>query len=125
MGAICLSAAVMALSGIYYVQKFLFIDPGIAYGPSKSVEALFAPIIGGLGTVLGPLIGALFIHGVGEAAKEVIGLVWQDRPGVDLILFGAILVLVLGFLPRGLVGLIEDTWRRFAPRKFPGAGGDA
>ncbi|MHA1153284.1 MAG: branched-chain amino acid ABC transporter permease [Alphaproteobacteria bacterium] len=121
MGAICLSAAVMSLSGIYYVQKFLFIDPGIAYGPSKSVEALFAPIVGGLGTVLGPLIGALFIHGVGEAAKEVIGLVWQDRPGVDLILFGIILVLVLAYLPRGLVGLIEDAWRRLVPK----AGRDA
>jgi branched-chain amino acid transport system permease protein len=121
MGAICLSAAVMALTGIYYVQKFLFIDPGIAYGPSKSVEALFAPIIGGLGTVLGPLVGALFIHGVGELAKEAIGMLWQDRPGVDLILFGIVLVLVLGFLPRGLVGLIEAGWRRLVPR----AGGDA
>ncbi len=121
MGAICLSAAIMALTGVFYVQKFLFIDPGIAYGPSKSVEALFAPIIGGLGTVLGPLVGALFIRGIGEIAKESVAVLWQDRPGVDLILFGIILVLALGFLPRGLVGLIEAGWRRFAPR----AGGDA
>jgi branched-chain amino acid transport system permease protein len=125
MGAICLSAAIMALTGIYYVQKFLFIDPGIAYGPSKSVEALFAPIIGGLGTVLGPLVGALFIQGVGEIAKEFIGMFWQDRPGVDLILFGIVLVLVLGFLPRGLVGLIEDAWRRLVASGRPGAGRDA
>jgi branched-chain amino acid transport system permease protein len=121
MGAICLSAAIMALTGIFYVQKFLFIDPGIAYGPSKSVEALFAPIIGGLGTVLGPLVGALFIRGIGEIAKESVAVLWQDRPGVDLILFGIVLVLVLSFLPRGLVGLIEAGWRRFAPR----AGDDA
>ena len=121
MGAICLSAAIMALTGVFYVQKFLFIDPGIAYGPSKSVEALFAPIIGGLGTVLGPLVGALFIRGIGEIAKESVAVLWQDRPGVDLILFGIVLVLVLSFLPRGLVGLIEAGWRRFAPR----AGGDA
>ncbi len=107
------------------MQKFLFIDPGIAYGPSKSVEALFAPIIGGLGTVLGPLVGALFIQGIGEIAKEFIGMFWQDRPGVDLILFGIILVLVLGFLPRGLVGLIEDAWRRLVPRSFPRSGDDA
>ena len=51
MGAICLSAAITASCGIYYVQKFLFIEPGIAFGPTKSVEALFAPIIGGLGTM--------------------------------------------------------------------------
>lgn len=112
MGAICMSAAVIGVAGIYYVQKFLFVDPGIAYGPAKSVEALFAPIIGGLGTVLGPLVGAFFIHGVGEVAKEAIGLVWENRPGLDLILFGIILVLVLGFAPKGIVGLLEWLWRR-------------
>lgn len=123
MGAICLSAAITASAGVYYVQKFLFIDPGIAYGPGKSVEALIAPIIGGLGTVLGPLIGSAFIHGVSEIAKETIGLVWQDRPGLDLILFGVILVLVLGFLPKGLVGLLEAGWVRLMRRVRAGKGG--
>jgi len=112
MGAICLSAAISASAGVYYVQKYLFIEPGIAYGPAKSVEALFAPIIGGLGTVLGPLLGSFFIHGVGEITKEMIGHVFGDRPGVDLIMFGVILVLVLAFLPRGLVGLLETLWKR-------------
>ena len=125
MGAICLSAAVTAGAGIYYVQKFLFVDPGIAYGPSKSVEALFAPIIGGLGTVLGPLVGAFFIHGVGEVAKEAIGLVWQDRPGLDLILFGVILVLVLGFAPRGIVGVLDWAWRRATGARGNGGRGRA
>ncbi len=110
MRAICLSAAITGMAGVYYVQKFLFIEPGIAYGTGKSIEALFAPIIGGLGTVLGPLLGSFFIHGVGEAAKEAIRSALGDRPGVDLILFGIILVLVLAFLPRGLVGLLEKLW---------------
>lgn len=114
LGAICMSAAITAAAGVYYTQKYLFIDPGIAYGPTKSVEALFAPIIGGLGTVLGPLVGALFLHGLGEFAKETIGLVWEDRPGLDLILFGVVLILVLAFLPRGLVGLLELAWRRLS-----------
>ena len=112
MSAIALSALMTAAAGVYYVQKFLFVDPGIAYGPTKSVEALVAPIIGGLGTVLGPLIGSAFVHGLGEVAKELIGLVWEDRPGLDLILFGIILVLVLAFAPKGLVGLFEAVWRR-------------
>ncbi len=112
MGAICLSAGITATCGVYYVQKFLFIEPGIAFGPGKSVEALFAPIIGGLGTVLGPLLGSLFIHGVGEMTKATIGQALGGRPGVDLILFGIILILVLAFLPRGLVGLLEAIWKR-------------
>lgn len=116
LGAICLSAAITASAGIYYVQKFLFVDPNIAYGPGKSVEALFAAIIGGLGTVLGPLLGAAFIHGVGEVTKSLIGWLWTDRPGLDLILFGVILILFLAFMPRGLMGLVELAWHRLAPR---------
>jgi len=112
MGAICLSAGITASCGVYYVQKFLFIEPGIAYGPAKSVEALFAPIIGGLGTLLGPLLGSVFIHGVGELTKVTIGQALGGRPGVDLILFGTILILVLAFLPRGLVGLLQALWSR-------------
>ena len=117
MRAICFSAAITASGGVYYVQKFLFIEPGIAYGTAKSVEALFAPIIGGLGTVLGPLIGSFFIHGVGEVAKEAIHGIFGDRPGVDLILFGIILVLILAFAPRGLVGLLERVWIRLKARR--------
>ncbi|UUX49037.1 branched-chain amino acid ABC transporter permease [Nisaea acidiphila] len=120
MGAICLSAAVTSLAGIYYVQKFLFVDPGIAYGPGKSVEALFAAIIGGLGTVIGPLLGSAFIHLVGEFAKETIGAMLGDRPGVDLILFGIILVLILAYMPRGLVGLAEVIWKRLSAKKEDG-----
>ncbi len=112
MKAICLSGAVTASAGVYYVQKFLFVEPGIAYGPAKSIEALFAPIVGGLGTIVGPLLGSFFIHGVGEAAKEVIARFAGDRPGVDLIFFGMILILVLAFLPRGLYGLLEMLWKR-------------
>jgi len=112
MKAICLSAAVTSSAGVYYVQKFLFMEPGIAYGPAKSVEALFAPIIGGLGTIVGPILGSFFIHGVGEAAKEVISHFVGDRPGVDLIFFATILILVLAFLPRGIYGLLETIWKR-------------
>lgn len=110
--AISLSAAVTGMAGVYYVQKFLFIEPGIAYGTAKSVEALFAPIIGGLGTVVGPLLGSFFIHGVGEVTKSTIGHALGDRPGVDLIMFGIILILVLAFLPRGLAGLLVSLWKR-------------
>ncbi|MEO0823166.1 MAG: branched-chain amino acid ABC transporter permease [Pseudomonadota bacterium] len=105
MKAICLSGMIAAAAGVYYVQKYLFVDPEIAFGPSKSVEALVAPIIGGLGTLAGPLLGAFFLHGAGEAAKALVGAVAEPRPGLDLILYGLILVLVLGFAPRGIAGL--------------------
>ncbi|MEM7746161.1 MAG: branched-chain amino acid ABC transporter permease [Pseudomonadota bacterium] len=111
MKAICLSGAIAASGGVYYVQKFLFVDPGLAYGPGKSVEALVAPIIGGLGTVAGPVVGAFLLHGFGEGAKQVMSAADLTRPGVDLVLYGVLLVLVLAFLPRGIVGLVSDLWR--------------
>jgi len=108
-----LSAAITAAAGGFYAQYFLFIDSGIAYGPWISVEALLAPIIGGVGTVMGPLLGALVIKTLGEATKHVAG----DVPGLDLVFYGSLLVLVVAFAPRGIAGLFRDFWRLLQPRK--------
>ena len=61
-----------AAGGCFYAQYFLFVDAGIAYGTWISVEALLAPIIGGVGTVFGPLLGALVVHGArrGDQARR-------------------------------------------------------
>ena len=75
------SAAITAAAGCFYAQYFLFIDAGIAYGPWISIEALLAPIVGGIGTVFGPLLGALVVKTLGEVTKLVTG----DAPGLDLV----------------------------------------
>lgn len=112
MSAMCLSAAVTASAGVFYAQKFLYLDPGIAFGPGKSVEALVVSIVGGMGTVLGPLAGAVVLHGIGEATKVLSHLAWQDRPGIDLVIYGVVLILILRFLPQGLIGLSRALWFR-------------
>lgn len=108
LGAMTISAAITAAGGCFYAQYYLFPDAGIAYGPWISVEALLAPIIGGVGTIYGPLLGALVVKTLGEAAKHVTG----TAPGLDLIIYGAVLVLVVGFAPRGVAGLLERLWPR-------------
>lgn len=105
--AITLSAAVTAAAGGFYVQYFLFIDASLAYGTWISVEALLVPIIGGLGTVFGPLIGAVALHGLAEATKAIAGRI----PGIDLALYGSLLVLAVAFAPNGLQGLISRIGR--------------
>jgi branched-chain amino acid transport system permease protein len=100
LGAMTISAAMAAAAGCFYAQYFLFIDAPIAYGPWISVEALLAPIVGGVGTVFGPLLGALTIKTLGEVAKLVTG----DVPGLDLVLYGVVLILVVGVVPRGVAG---------------------
>jgi len=110
LAAMTISAAITAAGGGFYVQYFLFIDSGIAYGPWISVEALLAPIIGGVGTVFGPLLGALVVKTLGELTKLVTG----DAPGLDLVIYGGVLVLVIAFAPHGIVGLLADLRARLA-----------
>lgn len=103
--AMTVSAAITAAGGGFYAQYFLFVDSGIAYGPWISIEALLAPIIGGVGTVFGPLLGALVVKTLGEVAKLVTG----DAPGLDLVIYGGVLVLVVAFAPRGVAGLVTGV----------------
>jgi branched-chain amino acid transport system permease protein len=110
LAAMTISAAITAAGGGFYAQYFLFIDSGIAYGPWISVEALLAPIVGGIGTVFGPLLGALIVKTLGEAAKLVTG----DAPGLDLVIYGGVLILIVAFAPRGITGLLADLRARFA-----------
>ncbi len=103
LAAMSLSAAITAAGGCFYAQYFLFLDAGIAYGPWISVDALLAPIIGGIGTVFGPLLGALVVKALGEVTKHMIG----DAPGLDLVIYGCVLVLVVAYAPRGIAGLLR------------------
>jgi len=106
--AMTISAALAAVGGSFYAQYFLFIDAAIAYGPWISVEALLAAIIGGAGTVAGPLIGALLIKSLGELTKTLIG----EAPGLDLVVYGSMLIVVVAVAPRGIVGVLSDRSRR-------------
>jgi branched-chain amino acid transport system permease protein len=104
--AITISGAMTAAAGCLYVQKFLYLDAGLAYGPWISVEALLAPIIGGIGTVYGPLIGAFTLLGLGEITKQVIsGWTGGALPGIDLVVFGVLLILCVAFAPKGMIGI--------------------
>jgi branched-chain amino acid transport system permease protein len=101
--AIVISGALMAAGGAFYVQYLHYIDPHIAYGPSVSVEALLGAIVGGMGTVWGPLLGAALLHMLGETTRNIMG----DAPGINLAVYGIVLVLMVSFLPRGVAGLLQ------------------
>jgi branched-chain amino acid transport system permease protein len=110
LAAMTISAAITAAGGAFYAQYFLFIDSGIAYGPWISIEALLAPIVGGIGTAFGPLLGALVVKTLGELTKLITG----DAPGLDLVIYGGVLILIVAFAPQGIAGLIADLRVRFA-----------
>jgi branched-chain amino acid transport system permease protein len=122
LAAMVISGAITAAAGCFYVQYFLFIDSGLAYGTWISIEALLTPIIGGVGTVFGPLLGALVVRGLGQGAQMVAG---GEAPGLDLVVYGCVLVLIIWFAPRGLIGGLAQLRRQFrrpAPLAKPGHG---
>lgn len=104
---ITLSAAMTGAAGGLYAQYFLYLDATIAYGTWISVEALLAPIVGGAGTVFGPVLGAVLLHAIAEATRMIAGRI----PGIDLVAFGIVLILVVRFPPRDIPGLLR-RWRR-------------
>lgn len=129
-GAITLSAAFMGAAGAFYVQVFQYIDPGIAFGPHVSVEALVAAIVGGMGTLWGPVMGAVALHALADFTRNLFG----QLPGLNMVIYGSVLVLIVMFLPRGLAGLlggrggasVRDLWRgRSAAKEAGEAGGIA
>ncbi|WP_435531665.1 branched-chain amino acid ABC transporter permease [Ramlibacter cellulosilyticus] len=111
LGAIALSGALMGAAGALYVQVFQYIDPGIAYGPHTSVEALVAAIVGGLGTLWGPVLGALALHLLADFTRSLFGAL----PGINMVIYGAVLVAIVMFAPRGILGLgqsVRSLWSR-------------
>ena len=101
LAAIGISAAFMGAAGAFYVQVFQYIDAGIAYGPAVSVEALVAAIVGGMGTLWGPVLGAVVLHLLSDLTRNLFG----ELPGINMVIYGTVLVVIVIFLPRGVAGL--------------------
>ncbi|MDM0033368.1 branched-chain amino acid ABC transporter permease [Variovorax sp. J22P271] len=109
LGAIGLSAAFMGAAGAFYVQVFQYIDPGIAYGSATSVEALVGAIVGGVGTLWGPVLGAVVLHLLADLTRNLFG----ELPGINMVIYGTVLVLIVIFLPRGIAGVglsVRQLW---------------
>ena len=101
--AIMISGALMASAGAFYLQFLHYIDSHLAYGPAVSVEALLGPIVGGIGTIWGPVLGALLLQALGELTRNLMG----DSPGLNLVIYGAVLIVTVTFLPQGIIGIFR------------------
>ncbi|MEY4318165.1 MAG: Ribose transport system permease protein RbsC [Pseudomonadota bacterium] len=98
--AIVLSGALMGAGGAFYAQVFQYIDPGLAFGPHTSVEALVGAIVGGMGTLWGPVLGALALHVLADVTRNLLG----QLPGINMVIYGIVLIVIVMFLPRGISG---------------------
>ena len=116
LAAIGLSAAFMGAAGAFYVQVFQYIDPSIAYGSVTSVEALVAAIVGGMGTLWGPVLGAVVLHVLADLTRNLFG----ELPGINMVIYGVVLVLIVIFLPRGIAGIGQSVRQLWAAQGTKG-----
>ncbi len=105
--AFALSALIPGLLGGGYALFLTYIEPDAVFSSRLDLQSIVMAILGGLGTVWGPLIGGLVMTQISEA-------LWARFPQIYLMIFGGLLVALLIALPRGIVPAIAD---RFAARR--------
>jgi len=108
--AMALSSFFIALGGTFYAQYRLYIRPDLVMGVHFSVDIVMGPIIGGWGTLLGPIVGSLIMTPLGELTRWLTELIRETfrikgLTGLHMITYGLVLVLVVRFMPNGIVGL--------------------
>ncbi len=105
--AIALSSSLAAAGGTLYAQKELFIDPGSTLSTALSIKIALVAILGGVGTLFGPVLGAAVLTGIEEATRTAFG---GTGRGTDLVVYGLLLVLIAVYQPAGLTGWIAGRW---------------
>lgn len=114
--AIAASAFLTAMGGTLYAQKELFIDPGSVLVGSLSIKIALIAILGGVGTLFGPVVGALVLIAIEEFTRQIFG---STGMGTDMIIYGGIIVIIAMFSPGGIAGLLAERERAWRARRKP------
>jgi branched-chain amino acid transport system permease protein len=108
--AMMLSSFLTGLAGTFYAYRYSSLQPNAVFGVPLSVEIILRPIVGGSGTLLGPLVGSVILTPLGELSRAWFGQGgWH---GAHLIVYGLLLVAVVLFVPQGAVPWITERLRR-------------
>jgi branched-chain amino acid transport system permease protein len=102
MIAVVISAAMTSLAGVVFAFYYNNLFPEQIFHISRSIELILAPIIGGIGTLMGPIVGAFLLTGLAEGLRELMLQLGIDVPGVKQVFYGLCLLLVVMFLPDGV-----------------------
>jgi branched-chain amino acid transport system permease protein len=97
--ATAISAFLTAMGGSFYAQYVLYIDPPGSFGVLVSVDIALRTIIGGTGTIFGPILGSFVLSPMSELVQSLVGV---GRSGVYMMVYGAILMIVCLVMPNGI-----------------------
>lgn len=105
LAAHALSAAIVAIAGSLYAINFQYIAPSSVFDFQLSLSTVLMPIIGGVGTVVGPVLGALIV-----STLQIKLLSMPALRDSFLFIYGGLLILVMLYEPNGLVGIFRRVW---------------
>jgi branched-chain amino acid transport system permease protein len=109
--AITLSGAVTGVIGAFYVMVLLVVTPESVFGMLVSAQALTVTMFGGVGTVWGPLIGSAILIPTAQILQARLG---ASFPGIEGVIYGVAIVVVILVAPEGIYWRVRDAWRKRA-----------
>jgi len=105
MMAIVISAFMTSLAGAFYANFIFYLHPNTLFGMSLSIELILRPIVGGLGTLFGPVIGSFILTPLSEISRAYFAR--GGLEGLHLILYGILAILVVLFMPKGIIAYMK------------------
>lgn len=102
LAAVALSSAMTAVSGVFYAFYYNNLFPEQTFHISRSIEIILGPVIGGVGTLFGPVLGATVLTTLSEWITYILAEQGWEFPGVKQVLYGVVLLAVVMFLPNGI-----------------------
>jgi branched-chain amino acid transport system permease protein len=109
LGALAISAACAAAAGTFYAQFILFIEPASVFALTLSIQIVLMAVLGGMNSFLGGTVGALLLVPLSEYLSTAL----EGHPGIDLAIYGSVLVALMIYMPHGILGLLRHSprWR--------------
>lgn len=107
--SLTISGGMTAIGGTFATQYFMYMDPHTAAGAHMWINIILVCVLGGLGTLWGPLVGSAFFVGFEEILRIVIG---QESAVVNTAIFGIMIIVFVTLIPEGIVGRIENLRKR-------------
>jgi branched-chain amino acid transport system permease protein len=102
MLAVAISSAMTAVAGVFFAFYYNNLFPEQIFNISRSIEIILGPIIGGIGTLFGPILGAAVLTLLSDGITELLAAMGWEFPGIKQVFYGVVLLLVIMFLPNGI-----------------------
>jgi branched-chain amino acid transport system permease protein len=102
MAAVALSAAMTSVSGVFFAFYYNNLFPEQVFNITRSIEIILGPVIGGVGTLFGPILGAAVLTLTSEGITEALAAAGLEIPGIKQVFYGVVLLAVIMFLPHGI-----------------------